>query len=48
MMVEILIIAEPDYFILLEVQEDRLRLPLLCHSAVRPESRDDRRVADSS
>jgi len=38
MMAETFIVAEPDDFILLEVQEDRLWLPLTCNSAVRPES----------
>jgi len=48
MMVEIFMIAEPDNFILLEVQEDRLRLTALSRPAIRPESRYARRVTDSS
>jgi hypothetical protein len=47
-MVEILIVAEPYNFILLEVQEDRPGLTTFDSPAVRPESGDDRRIADSS
>jgi hypothetical protein len=47
-MVEVLMIAEPDNFILLKVQEDRPGLTTFGSPAVRPESRDARRIADSS
>jgi hypothetical protein len=48
MMVEILIVAEPDNFILLKMQENRPGLTAPGSPAIRPESRDDRRIAYSS
>jgi hypothetical protein len=48
MMAHVFEITKPDDYILLKMQEYRLGLTFLCNTAIRSESGNDRRVADSS